>query len=187
MQVPLEVTFRDMDKSEAVESHIRDYVARLERFCDHIDSCRVALEQPHKHAKHGHGYRVRIDLRIPPGNEVVITREPQEGGGVHDDLYKVVHDAFKAAERKVKKLTEQQRGEVKRHPEQQLEAVVVKLNDDHGFLESTHGETIYFHENSVLPPGFDALREGAGVAYEEEAGDEGPQASSVRLIDRRGH
>lgn len=185
MQVPLEVTFRDMEKSEAVENHVRQYVDKLEKYCDHIDSCRVALEKPHRHSKHGSGYRVRIDLTIPRGHELVVERNAGEGR-IDDDLYKVVHDAFKAAERRVKKVTAQQRGETKRHPAQEVHGVVGKLFDDHGFVESEDGRDIYFHAHSVLPPGFDALRVGMGVAYSEEMGDEGPQASSVRIVDRRG-
>jgi ribosomal subunit interface protein len=186
MQVPLEITFRDIDKSDAVEDHVRQYVQKLEKFCDHIDSCRVALEQPHRHSRHGSPYRVRIDLTVAPKHELVVTREAGEGS-IHDDLYKVVHDAFKVAERRVKKLNARQRGDVKRHPEQEPEAVVTQMFDDHGFLETMEGTTVYFHENSVQPPGFGALKVGSTVAFTEEAGEEGPQATSVRPVDRRGH
>lgn len=186
MQVPLEVTFRDMEPSEAVENHVRDYVHKLEKFCNHIDSCRVALERPHRHQNKGSDYRVRIDLTIPPGHELVVTRDAGEGD-VHDDLYKVVHDAFKTAERRVKKLAERQKEHVKSHPEQQPSGVVSKLFEDYGFIDSVEGREVYFHRNSVLPPGFDMIKVGAAVAHTEEDGDEGPQASSVRIVDRRGH
>jgi cold shock CspA family protein len=44
---------------------------------------------------------------------------------------------------------------------------------------------VYFHRNSVPHGGFDALAVGSVVAFnEEEAGDKGPQASFVRLIEQ---
>ena len=38
MQLPLQITFRDMEPSEAVEANIRERAERLERFYDHIMS-----------------------------------------------------------------------------------------------------------------------------------------------------
>lgn len=108
MQVPLEVTFRDIPKSQPVEDLVRQLVDKLERFCDHIERCRVVLEQPHKHSTSVSEYRVLIDLLIPPGHEVVVSWESAKGSA-KEDLYKVVHDAFHAAERRVKKFTAQQR------------------------------------------------------------------------------
>jgi cold shock CspA family protein len=64
---------------------------------------------------------------------------------------------------------------------------VTRLFEDYGFLRSIDGAEIYFHRNSVLSPGFEALRVGAGVAFAEELGEKGPQASSVRIVDGRGH
>lgn len=186
MQVPLEVTFRDMDKSEALEGYVRRYVDRLEKFCDHIDSCRVAIERPHRHQTKGSDYRVRIDLTVPPGHELVVVRDAGEGD-IHDDAYKVLHEAFKAAERRVKKLVELQRGDVKRHPSRDVSAVIEQIHDGFGFLRTIDGRQIYFHKHSVVGTSWDELRVGAGVAFSEEPGDRGPQASTVRIVDRRGH
>jgi cold shock CspA family protein len=49
-----------------------------------------------------------------------------------------------------------------------------------GFLESDDGREIYFHRNSVLDGAFPRLEIGAQVSFAEEAGDKGPQASTVR-------
>jgi cold shock CspA family protein len=53
--------------------------------------------------------------------------------------------------------------------------------DDYGMITSADGREIYFHRNSLLNADFDKLREGTSVRYVEEAGDKGPQASSVRV------
>jgi ribosome-associated translation inhibitor RaiA len=49
MQSPLQITTRDIPHSEALESHIRQKVAKLETFYPHIMGCRVVVEVPHKH------------------------------------------------------------------------------------------------------------------------------------------
>ena len=51
--------------------------------------------------------------------------------------------------------------------------------DDHGFLESSDGREIYFHRNSVVADGFEALAVGDLIRYVEEDDDLGPQASIV--------
>jgi cold shock CspA family protein len=55
---------------------------------------------------------------------------------------------------------------------------------DYGFIETPEGGEIYFHRNSVLPPGFDRLEIGTEVRFAEEAGQEGPQASTVAIVGR---
>jgi cold shock CspA family protein len=55
------------------------------------------------------------------------------------------------------------------------------LFEDHGFLESLDGLEIYFHRNSVLNGGFAKLKPGMRVTYVEEEGENGPQASTVKI------
>lgn len=67
MQVPLKITFRDVPKTEAIEALVREKAAKLERVCDAIISCQIAIERPHRHEKTGNPYRVRIAMTVPPG------------------------------------------------------------------------------------------------------------------------
>ena len=48
MQLPCQITFRDIPPSEAVEAKIRQKVEKLNRFYDRIISCRVIIEVPHQ-------------------------------------------------------------------------------------------------------------------------------------------
>lgn len=187
MEVPMEISFHNMDKSTAVENLIYKKVGKLERVCDHIISCRVTLDQEQKRHRKGNVAQVRIDLRIPPGHEIVVKRESREGT-LQAQLPMLVHRAFNAAQRKAKKLKDRQEGQVKKHPQQQLMAVVSSLypEKDYGFLKSQDGEDIYFHRNSVLNHGFDRLQTGTGVAFEKEVGEKGLQASSVNIVDKPG-
>jgi cold shock CspA family protein/ribosome-associated translation inhibitor RaiA len=185
MNVPLELSFRDGTKSDDIEALVREKVANLERFNDHISSCRVAVERPQEHVDSGSGYRVRVDLTVPPGHELVARREPGQGN-VQDDLAMVIRETFGEAERQLKRLNEQQHGEEKTHPQQQTVGVVEQLFEDHGFLKNLDGRDVYFHRNAVLHDDFDRLTVGTGVNYMEEMGEEGLQASTVRIVDKPG-
>jgi cold shock CspA family protein len=55
---------------------------------------------------------------------------------------------------------------------------------DCGRILSSDGREIYFHRNSVVDEDFDLLEEGDQVWYTEEAGDEGPQASTVHIVGK---
>ena len=207
MEIPLQVTFRNMSPSEAIENNIKEKTTKLESFFSRIMSCRVVVEAPHRHHHKGKAYQVRIDLTVP-GAELVINRAPQRlsaaksnGSALsekelaeshepskhaaHEDVYVAVRDAFNAAGRKLQDYARRQSGAMKAH-EPVAHAQVSKLfpQEGYGFLETAEGREIYFHGNSVLQPGFDRLKVGAEVHFAEEQGEKGPQASTVRLVER---
>lgn len=99
MQIPLEISYRDITKTEKLEKLIREKTNKLEKVCDHITSCRIAIEKPH----YSSPYRIRINIRIPQGYEVVIKREPSEGNKT-EPLYSIVREAFDTARRKTKEI-----------------------------------------------------------------------------------
>jgi cold shock CspA family protein len=53
-----------------------------------------------------------------------------------------------------------------------------------GRIATADGREVYFHRNSVLNTTFDHLKTDVEVRFSEEMGDEGPQASSVRVIGK---
>jgi ribosomal subunit interface protein len=114
MQLPVNITYRGLEKSEAIDNLILEYSARLEKFCDHINRCDVAIEQPnHAHQK-GNAYRVRIDVTVASRHELV-AEERQMDNGSHKPLNKAIHDAFKTMERELRRVVEKQRRDVKTH------------------------------------------------------------------------
>jgi ribosome-associated translation inhibitor RaiA len=114
MQLPVKITYRGLEKSDKIDNLILDYSTRLEKFCDHINRCDIAVEQPnHTHQK-GNPYRCRIDVTVAPRHELVAD-EKQMDNGSHEPLTKVIHDAFKTMERQLRHLVDVQRREVKTH------------------------------------------------------------------------
>ena len=189
MNVPLEITFRGIEKTEDVDAFIRNKAAKLDRMCDYITSCRIAVEIPQKHQHQGRPFRVRIQLRVPPGHELVVKKESSRGD-MHEPLTKVLSQAFDSAARQLRELMDKQQGDVKRHEENQTTGIVVRLfrESGYGFLKALDtGKEIYFHRNSVVGDDFDRLEVGTGVRFVEVPGEKGPQASTVAIVDKPGH
>ena len=113
MQIPLQITFQNMDPSDAIEAHVREKAARLERFSEHVTSCRVTVEAPHKHKHKGTIYEVKIDITVP-GSEIVVSKHPGENHA-HEDVYVAIRDAFDAAKRQLEDHVRRRRHQVKRH------------------------------------------------------------------------
>jgi len=108
MQIPLQVTFRDMEHSDAVETRIREKADKLQRYYDRIMGCRVVVEMPQRHKHQGKLHSVRIDLTVP-GAELVANHTQ------HEDVYVAIRDAFDAMSRQLEDYARKQRGEVKTH------------------------------------------------------------------------
>ena len=160
---------------------MREKAAKLERFYERIMGCRVVLEAVTRRHHQGNLYRVRIDLTVP-GRELVVSREPGKDHA-HEDVYVAIRDAFDAMRRQLEDYARKRRGEVKHH-EAPPHGRIAQLFPDHGFIETPDGREIYFHRNSVLNGGFDHLQVGTEVAFTEEEGIKGPQASTVRPLGK---
>ena len=77
MQTPLQITFRDMEPSAAVEANIREKAGKLEQFYDRIMSCRVVVEVPHGHQHQGRLYQVRIVIVVESDVAPALKVEPE--------------------------------------------------------------------------------------------------------------
>jgi len=187
MQIAPEITYRNVEKTEDIENLIAEKIDKLEETCDYITSCHVAIERRHQHQQTGNPYRVRLDVRVPPGHELVTKRISTEGER-EEPLPTVVRRSFEAMRRQLKELVERQRDEVKEHPQQQAMALVEKLfpDQEYGFLRTLDGREVYFHSNSVLHGDFERMEIGTGVRLVEELGEKGLQASTVEIVDKPG-
>jgi cold shock CspA family protein/ribosome-associated translation inhibitor RaiA len=186
MQLPLQVTFRNLEHSDALEALVREKAARLDTFADQIMGCRVVIELAGKHHEHGNFYEVRIDLTVPD-EEIAVTREPGEYRE-YRDLQVALRDAFDAARRRLEDNVRRRRGLVKAHGAPPHGRVSRLFPDgEYGFIETPDGREVYFHRHSVLNEGFGRLRVSTDVVFVEEEGTKGPQASTVRVVGRHHH
>jgi len=108
MQVPLQITLRNLPASPALTEKICARLAKLEALGRHIVGCTVTVDARHRHSRQGREYTVRIDLRVP-GREIAVTRDH------HEDVYVALHQAFDVAVRETEEQTQVVRGNVKVH------------------------------------------------------------------------
>ena len=180
MDQQVQITFRDVPPSAAVEARIREEADALRHYDDRIVRCRVVVELPHRHHQHGRLYAVHIDLTIP-GREIVIGTGP-DGDHAHEDVYVAIRDAFEAARRQIQEHVRREREHRHAVDGRSPEGRVARLLRDlgYGFIETSDGREVYFHRNAVVDGSFDRLESGTPVHFAEEMGEKGPQASSVR-------
>lgn len=181
MKLPVQIIFRNMVSSAAVEAAVRERADKLDQFYEHIMSCRAVIELHHRHHHQGNLYHVRVDLKVPDA-EIVASREPAEHHA-HEDVYVAIHDAFDAVRRQLEDYVRRRRGVVKMH-ETTPHGHVAELYPDYGKIETPDGRFVYFHKNSVIGEDFDHLDVGAEVRFVEEQGELGPQASTVYVIGK---
>ncbi len=188
MQVPLEISFHNIDNSEWAKDEIRNHVAKLEAIFERMTSCRVRVDQRADNSHHTIPPVVRIEIGIPGRKDIVVAHEPDrlQRRYQRPDLHKAINEAFRLAATQLaelkRKLTDHKA--VARHEsvnEFRGQVAEITPTDDFGFLMTKEGGLLYFHRNALLSGEFDKLQRGDEVTYVEDVGDTGPIATKVRV------
>ena len=186
MQGPAQIEFQGFDPTARQRALVEERMADLEKFFDRIMACRVVMKGSGQHQRTGGQYQVDIHLVLPGGREVTVDRTPHEDERFADAAF-AINDSFNRARRQLQDAVRHMQGEIKTHAPQPTGTVSqMHLEDGYGFLESVDGREIYFNRNSVLDDAFGQLKPGMRVVFSEEAGDKGPQASTVRVLGKHG-
>lgn len=119
---------------------------------------------------------MRINLQVK-GAELAVSNRSAE------NLKAALLDAFDAARRQLEDHTHRMQCETKRHNEPIARVSKIFREGGYGFLTTPEGRELYFHRNAVLGRDFDKLEVGTEIRYDEEMGEAGPQATSVKVID----
>ena len=202
MQPTPTVTFRGLDRSEALAAEIQTRLRKLQTYYSRVMGCRVLVELVQRHHAAGNRYHVRIDLTVP-GEEIVVSHE----AGLHATAQDIdaerlakaaesdperkhaaiaVREAFDVARRRLQDYARRQRGSVKTAARQSRGRVSQLFPvDEYGYIEAENGHDVYFQRSSVLENAFGRLTVGRAVSFTEERGDKGPQASTVKLLHPR--
>jgi ribosome-associated translation inhibitor RaiA len=131
MDIPVQISYRNLQPSDAVSARVREEVGKLGRYYDRIERCHVVIEVPHRHHRWGDHYHLRVTLSVP-GNDIVVVHEPsdrsrlaaegavrsaksRETAGAHTDMYVVIRDVFDTVRRRLEDHSRRLRGDVKRH------------------------------------------------------------------------
>ena len=172
MQVPIQVTFRDVKHSSEVDAHLHEKSAKLHQFADNIISCHVVIEYASKQQQTGNLYNTRIVVNVP-GKELVSTHNHNE------NMYLSIRDGFSDMIRQLEEYSRILHGNIKRHTPI-IEGTVARVFDKgFGFIETANGDEYYFNEDNVIHPKFGTLKVGEHVRFIEHMGDQGMQAHRI--------
>ena len=115
MDIPLELSFHNMQPSDALKAAVEGHVRKLDSLKAHLIGCRVVIEMPHKNHRTGQNLPdVRIVMRVP-GKELVVSHELAHAANrkAPTDAYAVLDNAFAVAESQLKDHRRIVQGEVK--------------------------------------------------------------------------
>ncbi len=176
----IQVTFRDLPYSAAIENHIHEHAEKLSQYFERFIHCRVVLTIPQNHKHQGKLFNVRINLLVP-GKEIVVTHQEDQ------DIYIAIRDAFSALCRQLEDYARRKRGDVKRH-DFPLHGFVVRLfpEDTFGFIKGLDGNEYYFSATNIASTTFDHLAIGDLVRFLTEPSADGLQARRV-TVARHNH
>ena len=107
--LPVDVVFRNMQRSDAIQGRIRAKAEELVLFDPGLHACRAVVDLPHRHQKHGDRFRVRLELSVPGAKPLLVEHGPVA------DLHQAVHDVFETARRRLTSHVQRCRGAIKTH------------------------------------------------------------------------
>lgn len=184
MQKPLQITFKNLDKSDRLETLIRERVKKLDHIYPRLIGCRVVLEVPVRSAAAKAKLAIAVELDVP-GRPKIIAKRQDERRDAKGDNFKLVHQAFDAAQRQLEDVARLVSREVKQHESAGETGCIMQVHrqEDHGFVELAQGDSLYFTRTAVIDNRFDDLKPGmmVHVTRAVREGRMGPQASSIRL------
>lgn len=188
MQRPLQIAFRNVESSPALETAIRGRVEELEQRFPRIIGCRVVVEVPHRgseSAKVPISFSVEVDV---PGRSTVVAKEQQERHESKDDRLVPMNRAFEAIEKQLEKISASREDGPETSEAAGESGMIVRLfpEQNYGFVQVDNSQELYFTRNAVAGDAFGELRTGmlVHVTRSSDEGPMGPQANSVRLLDR---
>ncbi|MEG6508884.1 HPF/RaiA family ribosome-associated protein [Methyloligella sp. 2.7D] len=113
MTSTLQISYRDIEPSEAIESRIAEHAAKLDAFFSRSLVYDIVVEMPHRHHEKGNLYNVRIHISMP-GRDVNVDHAGRQDHA-HEDINVAIRDAFDAARRQLQDRVREMEGDVKQH------------------------------------------------------------------------
>lgn len=109
MDVPVEIAFRHLESSEAVENRIHEHIGKLKQVFDRLVSCRVTVELVSGHRK-GRKFVVTVEANVP-GKAFFVGHSSKDEEHMHDDVYLAIRDAFGAVRRQLRDYSDKTRAD----------------------------------------------------------------------------
>jgi ribosomal subunit interface protein len=189
METDPQIVFEHMEPSDALRQRVLDELTELERFYGRIISARVSMNVPPREHRKGYLYRTNIHLVLPGGREVAVSNNPHSGRA-EDDMYASVEGAFDVARRQLKGEKELMGAKTRAQTvgsEQIGQVIRLYPEDGYGFIVTPSGHEVWFSQKKVKHNEFRHMQIGTRVYFDEELGDKGPLATTVRIAHDAAH
>lgn len=173
------ITWRNIQRSDAVEAIIRKRIEAIEKFCPDAVGLRITLAAPQKPRHAARGFDVRLHLEVP-GPDLDVARSVRHGHAA-DDILRAVNATFTALEKQIKETRRITNGqEVKHHPTV-LHGEIIELEPElgYGFVRADDGREVYFQKDGLVTGDWNDLDLGAKLRFREHDGEKGPYAVDV--------
>ena len=183
--IPLEISFHNMDHSDHIEHQVRRQAAKLQRFKNTLVNVRVAVEAAHKGSQ-STDMAVKVEAKVP-GSLIV----GQSSGRPHHavdnaDAYGFIRDAFDNAVRRIESYIGKHFTPPKTQVGSARQAKITRIDADKrtGMLETETGQSLFFQAEAVKGEDIISLEPGMAVTYTvaRAEGAYGPEAASVARV-----
>ena len=183
MQKQPVITFRNMDRSEAIEDHLLSRVEELEKYHPRIIGCNLVVIASDTKQVTGREFEVQLTISVP-GPDIYISRKVGRSGA-SEDVNVAIHKVFDAARRTLKEQDRKMgRVDVKHHAPL-LHGTIDRLfeGEGYGFIKANDGREVYFGKDSLTTGDWEKIRVDMKVRFHEEIGDKGPYAANVAIME----
>jgi cold shock CspA family protein/ribosome-associated translation inhibitor RaiA len=173
----LHIESRNVAMTPRWKTEIEQRVADLQANHEDLTHARVTLTKNKHHKKLDDVAEALVVVTLP-GRHTCTARKEEK------TFEEAIRAAFAAVAIELRKYREKRASTEIRVPPVPLRGVVCKLfpREGYGFILQEGGGEVYFHRNAVHGFTFEELSDGQEVAFNVEAGDKGPQATTVEPI-----
>ena len=111
MTVATTILFRGITRSDALQAAIHAQVAKLSKFAEDIDACKVVVATDGHRHQQGTIYRITIHLML--GRRELDSGAMHAHDDRHTDPYVALSDAFDAMRRRIEELAQRRHSEIR--------------------------------------------------------------------------
>jgi cold shock CspA family protein/ribosome-associated translation inhibitor RaiA len=171
----LEIESRNVGMTPRWTRKIEPRMADLQQRHSDLIHARVTIAKNLHHKKLANVAEALIVVTLPGRQTMTARKEDQT-------FEEAIRTAFDAMAIELRKQREKRgRTEVRMSPIPPWRGVISKLclKEGYGFILKEGGDEVYFHKHALQGSAFEELSDGLDVLFNLEAGEKGPQASTV--------
>jgi ribosomal subunit interface protein len=173
----LKIDSRNVGMTPRWKTEIERRMDDLQRGHDDITHGRVTLTKNPHHKKDEVVAEALIVVTMP-GRHTITARKEEK------TFEEAIRAAFDSVQIELRRHRERRATKEVRETPVPLRGVIAKLfpQEGFGFILQDGGGEVYFHRNAVHGFTFEQLEDGTEVAFNIEAGEKGPQATTVQPV-----